>query len=314
LIMRKRWFCTIAVLLSGSGLLGSSQARAGSAAIGSLAASLNASVGGQALLANSTIFSGDRLRVKEGAAIVVLTRGARMAFGRSTEAGFLRDSKGITVLLEEGSVSVFQPITGSKVRVVALKVEVSPARGYKSLGEVAALNGVVFVTTKLGILRVAEGGRTVKLAQGKSLTIRPGQSAFPQGGPSASAGAPPMTGGGPDRNWKVLELSAGGTGVILSAVALGHAGSSNSTANSALSTAQSALTTASAASSAASAAAAAATAASQAAAEATSVAEASVILEEITNNMLGCKLNILANELGQASPYTPPAGFSCPAP
>ncbi|HEV2178664.1 MAG TPA: hypothetical protein VGW33_15865, partial [Terriglobia bacterium] len=48
----------------------SASAFAGSAVIGSVAGSLNATVGGQALNPNTVIFSGDSLQVKEGAAVV----------------------------------------------------------------------------------------------------------------------------------------------------------------------------------------------------------------------------------------------------
>ena len=41
---------------------------AGSAIIGSVAGSKNATIDGQALVPNTTVFSGDSLRVKEGAA------------------------------------------------------------------------------------------------------------------------------------------------------------------------------------------------------------------------------------------------------
>ncbi|HUY15050.1 MAG TPA: hypothetical protein VMX16_15690 [Terriglobia bacterium] len=309
--MRKSCIGAWVALILTFGLLSPAPARAGSAAIGSVAGSLNATLGGQTLLPNSVIFSGDRLQVKDGTAVVALERGSRMVAGRETEVSFLRDPKGIAVLLKAGSVTIYHPASGSAIRVVAGKVEVRPVAGYKSLGEIAMANGAIYVTAKEGPLQVMGDGHTVDLAAGKWLVIRPKTAGFPQGGPAANAGAPPTSGGGGGGTWRIVELSAAGTGVILSAVALGHAGSSNSTANSALSTAQSALTSASAASAAAQAAAAAATAATQAANAAVSVADATAVVQEIANNLLGCKLNVLANELGQASPYTPPPGFSC---
>ncbi|HEV2380174.1 MAG TPA: hypothetical protein VG206_10315, partial [Terriglobia bacterium] len=42
---------------------------AGSAVVGSVAGSLNATVGGQALVPSTVIFSGDSLQVKDGAAV-----------------------------------------------------------------------------------------------------------------------------------------------------------------------------------------------------------------------------------------------------
>src|SRR3972149_182984 len=67
-------------------------ALAGSAGIGSVAGSLNATIGGEALLPNTTIFSGDSLAVKDGAAVVALGSGSRMVFGRETVAAFLREA------------------------------------------------------------------------------------------------------------------------------------------------------------------------------------------------------------------------------
>jgi hypothetical protein len=303
-IMTKQRFTTAVVILMISGGFGASHARAGSAAIGSVAGSLNASLGGQALLANTVIFGGDRLDVKDGAAVIALQRGNRMAFGRDTQATFLRDANGIGIVLESGNVSIYHPAAGGAVRVAAGRIVVRPLDGYKSLGEVAMWNGVVLVTAKEGSLRVGGEGRSVELAQGKSLCIQPGAMGFPQGGPATNAGAPPAPGVRSGQGWRLAELAAGGTGIVLGAVAIGKAGSSKTTANSALSTAE-------AAASAASAASAAATAAAQAAAAASSAAAASLNLDQIANNVLGCKLNVLANELGQASPYTPPPGFSC---
>ena len=302
--MSKLRMTTMVALFLILSLSGPLPAHAGAAAVGSVAGSLNASMGGQALLPNSVIFSGDVLQVKDGAAVVALERGSRMAVGRESQVSFLRESKGLTVLLDSGNLSIYHPASGGAVRIRAGQVEVRPEAGYLSLGEVALSHGVIFVTAKKGVLRVEGNGRSVELAQGKSLSIEPRTSGFPQGGPAANAGAPQTGSSGSDRTWRTVGLAAGGTGVILGAVALGRAGSSNSTANSALSTAT-------AAASAATAATAAATAAAQAAAAATSVAELSITLQELSNNILGCKLNALANELGQVSPYTPPPGFSC---
>jgi len=145
---------------------------AGSAVIGSVAGSLNATVGGQALNPNTVIFSGDSLQVKEGAAVVALENGSRMAFGRNTSASFLRDANQVTVLLEQGNVSVYHPDNRVGVAVKAGDVTVEPAPGFKSLGEVAMLNGTVVVTAKQGTLRVAGNGTTTDLAAGSIDTSR----------------------------------------------------------------------------------------------------------------------------------------------
>ena len=58
--------------------LGALSLLAGSAVVGSVAGSLNATMGGKALEANTTLFSGDRLEVKDGAAVVALGAGSRI--------------------------------------------------------------------------------------------------------------------------------------------------------------------------------------------------------------------------------------------
>ncbi|HUI42789.1 MAG TPA: hypothetical protein VL523_12555, partial [Terriglobia bacterium] len=84
------------------GLLTVAPVYAGSAVVGSVAGSLNATVGGQALVPNTVIFSGDSLQVRDGAAVVALENGNRMAFGRETEASFLREANAVEVVLGQG--------------------------------------------------------------------------------------------------------------------------------------------------------------------------------------------------------------------
>ena len=147
--MNNRLRITMIVLAT---LVAAAPVFAGSAVIGSVAGSLNATVGGQALVPNSVIFSGDSLQVKDGAAVIALENGSRMAFGRETEASFLRGSSGVEVLLGRGDVSMYQSDGRLGVAVKAGDYEVKPATGYKTLGEVAMLNGLVTVTSKEGAL------------------------------------------------------------------------------------------------------------------------------------------------------------------
>ena len=72
---------------------------AGSAVVGSVAGSMNATVGGQALLPNTTIFSGDSVQVRDGVAVLAVGNTGRMILGRDTVASFLRDSNAVTVVL-----------------------------------------------------------------------------------------------------------------------------------------------------------------------------------------------------------------------
>jgi hypothetical protein len=233
-------------------LLAAAPVYAGSAVIGSVAGSLNATVGGQALAPNTVIFSGDSLQVKDGAAVIALENGNRMAFGRETEASFLRESNTVEVLLGRGNVSMYAAQSGTDLKVKAGDYEVAAAGGFKTLGEVAMLNGVVTVTSKQGTLKVAGAGRTVEVAQGKTVTL----------GTSATARAPqPQTGGsqslgGADTLLDVGGLAAGVVAAILAGISIKRADNATSAADAANSSAQAAVTAADAANSTAAAAAA----------------------------------------------------------
>ena len=269
------------------GLVAVVPALAGSAVVGSVAGSMNATVGGQTLLPNTTLFSGDSLQVKDGVAVVALGSASRMVFGRDTVASFLRDSNEVTVLLGQGNVSVFHDADGMPVRMKIGDVSVVPVSGFKTLGEVAMLNGAVVVTAKDGALRVEEGnGQVVNVAKGKTITVTP-QVKAPQG-----AGAGRCCGTSGDI-WGITATAAGGVAAILAGVAVSRAGTASTNASNADS------------------AAAAAASAAAAAAAAASAAEAAASAAEATANAAGCALNTLANQEGLPSPYSPPAGESC---
>jgi len=255
---------------------------AGSAIVGSVAGSMNATIGGQALLPNTTVFSGDSLTVKDGAAVVAVGQGSRLVFGRETVASFLRETGEVTVLLGQGNVSLYTA-DGVGLRVKAGEVSVVPAAGYKTLGEVALLNGAVVVTAKEGKLRVEGNGPAVEVVKGKTITVL---ARSPQGG-AAAGGAAGHAGMSTSTALQLTSVAAGGTSSVLSGVAISRAGDAKDAATTAGANAVAATTAAKAA-----------TAAAEAAQE--------------TANSAGCALNTLAVDIGEASPYTPPAGSTCP--
>jgi len=261
------------------GLMVTVPAFGGSAVIGSVAGSMNATVGGQALLPNTTLFSGDSLQVKDGVAVVAVGSTSRMVFGHNTTASFLRDSKEVTVLLDQGDVSVFHS-DSTVVRVKMGGISVVPAAGFRTLGEVALLNGTAVITAKEGTLLVEGNGPAINVIKGKTITVSTRNSAPPQGGGTPPSGHHVSSEG----LWGGLAAGLAGGALVVSVVDLSRTGTAEDNASSAASAAAAAT---SAASSAASAAAAAA-------------------------NNVGCALNILANEQGIASPYTPPSGETCP--
>ena len=261
--------------------MASVSAFAGSAVVGSVAGSMNATIGGQALLPNTTIFSGDSLTVKDGAAVVAVGPGSRLVFGRETVASFLRETGEVTVLLGQGNVSLYAA-EGVGLRVKVGDVSVLPAAGFKTLGEVALLNGTIVVTAKEGKLRVEGNGPAVEVVKGKTITVL---ARSPQGG-TAGAGS----GAARVSSYTALQVSSvalGATSTVLSGAAISRAGDARDSAALSATTATSAVQAANAA-----------TAAAQAA--------------QATANAAGCALNDLATSLGQASVYTPPAGMTCP--
>ncbi len=271
--------------------LASLPAFAGSAVIGSVAGSMNSSVGGQPLLPNSVIFSGDTLKVKDGAAVVAMSDGSRLVFGRETDASFLRDGNEVTVLLGQGNVSVFDPNSSASLRVKTHDLSIAPAKGFKTLGEVATVNGAVVVTVKEGSLRVEGNGSPVEVTKGKTITIQPKAARAPQAG-----GAQKMGGGsGTDTALDVAALGAGVVAAILAGIGISRSDDARDAAKAATAAANKADADAVAATAAANAATA---AANNATAEAVTV---------------GCSLNNFNDQtFGVPSPFIPPSGMPCP--
>lgn len=268
------------------GIVGAAPVFAGSAAIGTVAGSLNATVSGQALLPNGTVFNGDQLQVKDGAAVIALNNGSRMTLGSQTQAKFLENSNGVAVELAEGNVSMYHPAKGSNLAVDVENYAVTPAKGYKTVGEIAMVNkNEVVLTTKEGSMHVTGNGRSFDVAQGKTVTLAAKNAAMPQTGTSQK-----LVSG--NTGLEAATLGAAGVGAVLAGVAMSRAGNARDAANAADTQAAAATSAANAATSAATAATSAATASGAAA------------------NAAGCALNS-TNPAGP-SPYTPPAGFTCP--
>jgi hypothetical protein len=183
-----------------------------SAVVGSVAGGTNATIGGQVLVPNATLFSGDSLRVRDGAAVVAMGMGSRMVFGRETEASFERGTDAVTVTLGQGNVSMYHPENGMAMRVKIGEVTVAAEKGYKTLGEVAMVNGTVVVTAKDGMLRVQGPERSMELTKGKTIAITPKTARTPQPDQAgAGAAATHLTSG----QWVAVGgLAAGGTGAV----------------------------------------------------------------------------------------------------
>jgi len=287
-MLSKHCILRFALCLILLGLVTAVPAFAGSAVVGSVAGSMNATVCGQTLLPNTTLFSGDSLQVKDGMAVVALGSASRIVFGRDTVASFLGDSNEVTVLLGQGNVSVFHDVAGMPVRMKIGNVSVVPVSGFKTLGEVAMLNGAIVVSAREGTLRVEGNGPAVNVAKGKTITVVPAANA-PQGGGGKPPGGGHCCGGA---SWVTYAaLAAAGGGIIVGAIAISRADDAKNSANSAAS---------------------AAAADSAAAAAAISAANSAASAAAASANSIGCALNVLAGEQNEPSPYTPPTGEKCP--
>jgi len=271
---------------------------AGSVIVGSVAGTMNATVGGQPLAPDTVVFSGDSLKVKDGAAVIALSNNGRLVFGQETEASFLREGNGVTVMLDKGHVSLYQSETSTPVQVKVGSLWVLPAKGYTTLGEVAMMGDGVVITAKEGALRVEGKGAPVEVARGKSVFIKDGTARAAQGGTMQK-----MAGGGNE----MLEAGALGAGVvaaILAGIGISRAGDAKTAALAAGTTAGQANSSAQAALS----------AAQQANSNAILAISAANSAASAANNA-GCAVNNLndASGLGVVpSPYTPPAGYTCP--
>ena len=296
---RRSSFVPVAAILVLVVTLLSVRAFAGSAVVGSVAGSRNATLGGEPLLPSAVVFSGDSLKVGDGATVIALSQGSRLVFGRETQASFSREGNEVTVRLGQGSVSLYHPEGGAELKVKANELSIEPARGFKTLGEVAMLDGAIVVTSKEGSLRVEGNGAPVEVAKGRTILIGPKAARAP-----APQGAP--AGGGPAGPGSATIMSAAALGVGVMGAVVGFVSLSRS--NDATDSAKTANTTAAAAAEAAKAAAEAASAATNLASATATLATAA--LEEA--NLVGCELNAFANSEDKPSPYTPPSGQSCP--
>ena len=284
-MMRRIVLSSVLVLVGVMGL--AVAAEAGSPIpIGSLVGSKNATLEGQAPLPNTTVWSGDRLLVNDGFAMVALDQGNRMILGRGTEASFSREADGVTVSLTRGNMSLYHPQLSRALRVTVGDLTVAPAQGYKTLGEVAMADGWVVVTAKQGTLQVEHQGRTEQVAEGKTVTLPVKTARAPVPNPSA----PPSSNAHSTTATKlgVLGLGAGGAAAVLAGIGISRANDAKSAANAATTAANNATSAANAA-----------TAAANGAGSAA--------------NAAGCALNVenARENPGTPSPYMPPSGYSC---
>jgi len=159
-------------------------ALAGVLPVGALMESRNTTVDGKNPLPNTTLLSGEHLQVKDGLALVTLDQGNRMVLGSETEASFLKGAKAVTISLSGGSLALYHPQASSSFRIRAGAVTVSPAKGYKTVGELAMADGALMVTAKDGVLQVEKSGISQQVTPGKTITIATPAGSAPEPDPN----------------------------------------------------------------------------------------------------------------------------------
>jgi hypothetical protein len=312
------------------GMLTPPHALGGSAAIGAIAGSLDATVGGEAIQPNTVVFSGDTLRVADGAAVVAMNTGSRVVLGQRTAASFLKGSDEIVVVLAKGNISIYHPGSAEPLRLRLGVLSVGPVKGFNTLGDVAMLNDMAVITAKEGMLRLEANGSPIEVRKGRTISVPVKVTRAPQGAPSAGAGPPPQHTGGSSSLLLWAGIGAGVVGATFGIIGYSNGNNASDKANNALAassaaasaaagaatTAQAATTTALAATSAAVTATSAAATATSAAIDAGAAAQAAgsaaveaALIGEAAANIVGCDLNRFAQ--GQPSPYTPFSGFTC---
>src|SRR5260370_36561076 len=102
------------------------------------------------------------------------------------------------------------------MRVKIGDVSVSAGKGYRTLGEVAMVTGVVVVTAKEGMLQVQGPERSVELTKGKTIEITPKSAGSPQPGQGSSGHA--TSGWSSGEVIAAAGLAAGGTSAVIGAV------------------------------------------------------------------------------------------------
>ncbi len=219
----------VSLLFLVLGLLAAGSAFAGSLIVGSVAGATNASLGGQALVAGNTIFSGDNLRVSDGSAVVMIGSGSRMVFGKDSVASFGRNASEVTAFLSKGNVSVYHPAEDQALlRLRIGNLSIAPGKGFKTLGEVAVTTDTLIVTAREGLLRVEGNGKTTEIPKGQSAKFIPKVARSPQ-----QAGGAQTYGGGGSSAVMWIAVAAGATAAILAGLAMSRASDAKDASNAA---------------------------------------------------------------------------------
>lgn len=260
---------------------------AGSTSLGLVTGAVNATMDGHELLAHTALFDGDTLAVNNpGTAIVALSDGGRLIFGRGSVASFQEGGQLTpSVCLASGSVSLYQPQGAASLRISSGEVTVVTSEKFRTVGEVYLGDGTEVVRAKDGVLRIEAMGSSLEVKKGRTAVVttrKLAQNPIPGTGAHGANVGIHMSA---QTGLALVTVAEGAAATVGTTVALVRAGDAKDAANAAATASNSAVAAANSA----------VAAAEQA--EATAVAA-------------GCALNLFPGI--SPSPFTPPPGFTCP--
>jgi hypothetical protein len=203
--------------------------------IGVVVVSQNATLDGQPALPSQIVFSGEKLKVNDGAVEVMLKQGGRLAFGTNTEAVLMRVGNETSTGIQRGNLRLWHAEHGSPLLVTLQDISVRPDAVLSTDAEISVSDDFVSVATHLGSVRVEGKGHDVKVARAEAVRFRVLQdsSQEPEKNESdkgVSGHQPPAPGGAGIRNldWECLAFcalpGAAVAGVVI-AIDIGSGGS-----------------------------------------------------------------------------------------
>lgn len=166
----------IAVLLCSllaSPLFSPVAAASGTEALGRVVSAAPATVNGQVLPNDSTLFNGDRLATgPQGWARVFLSQGEQIHLGSQSQAQARRQGDRIEVELVAGQLAL-RTRGSNNVSVRSNGLEITPRTPTNAVWEVARLgDGITVVSARQGALEVRASNRTVEVLPGQSLRVQ----------------------------------------------------------------------------------------------------------------------------------------------
>jgi hypothetical protein len=157
---------------------------AASMIVGSAIESVGARIDSHAVRAGRAILSGESLQVEDGSALISLNGGSRLDLGKNTTASFQREGEAITAVLDHGTLHFQHPSHDkTPLRIRAADISMVPEGGSETLATIAMTSDTLIVMTREGGVSLQGGGKSVRVPQGKMITLH----SYPARAPQISA-------------------------------------------------------------------------------------------------------------------------------